>query len=97
MKNGRGEELENTMNNDPVSYLHGSAGIQPLLQEQLKGLKKGDKKTVHLPAASGLTNGDFIFEVIVDEVRIASPEEIQLGYPVTVAVQKCEADCDCYI
>ena len=61
MKNGRGDVLENTMNNDPVSYLHGSAGIQPLLQEQLKGLKKGDKKTVHLPAASGLTNEDFLF------------------------------------
>ena len=96
MKNSRGEVLENTMNNDPVSYLHGSTGILPLLQAQLEGLKAGDKKLVYLTAASGLTNEDFIFEVIVDEVRAALKEEVLLGYPVKVNVPKCEADCDCY-
>jgi FKBP-type peptidyl-prolyl cis-trans isomerase SlyD len=96
MKNSKGEVLENTMNNDPVSYLHGSATIQPLLQIQLEGLKTGDTKTVCLSAASGLTSEDFVFEVIVDEVRTASAEEILLGYPVAASVQKCEADCDCY-
>jgi FKBP-type peptidyl-prolyl cis-trans isomerase SlyD len=96
MKNSNGVILENTMNNDPVSYLHGSTGILPLLQAQLEGLKTGNKKLVYLTAASGLTNEDFIFEVIVDEVRAASGEEILLGYPVKVNVAKCEADCDCY-
>ena len=96
MKNDCGEILENTMNDDPVSYLHGSAGIQALLQSQLEGLKPGDKKIVYLTKASGLTDDDFIFEVIVDEVRAASNEEILLGYPVQLNVSKCEADCDCY-
>jgi FKBP-type peptidyl-prolyl cis-trans isomerase SlyD len=96
MKNSKGEILENTMSNDPVSYLHGSTGILPLLQAQLEGLKAGDKKVVYLTAAPGLTSEDFIFEVIIDEVRNALKEEILLGYPVTATVQKCEADCDCY-
>ncbi|MEP6947903.1 MAG: hypothetical protein ABI863_01450, partial [Ginsengibacter sp.] len=96
MKNSSGDVLENTMNNDPVNYLHGSTGILPLLQIQLEGLKAGDKKVVYLPAASGLTSEDFIFEVIIDEVRIAMKEEILLGYPVNINVSKCEADCDCY-
>jgi len=96
MKNSRGEVIENTMGCDPVNYLHGSAGIQPLLQAQLEGLRVGDKKTVHLAAKSGLTNEDFIFEVIVDDVRAASHEEIMLGYPVKLAVRKCEAACACY-
>ena len=53
-------------------------------------IKAGDKKTVYLTAESGLTNEDFIFEVIVDEVRAALKEEILLGYPVKLTVQKCE-------
>ena len=97
MKNSKGEILENTMNNDPVSYLHGSSGILPLLQVQLEGLKTGDKKIVLLTAESGLTNENFIFDVIIDEVRAAMEEEILLGYPVKITIQKCEADCDCYI
>jgi len=96
MKNSKEEVLENTMNNDPVNYLHGSTGILPLLQAQLEGLKAGDKKVVYLAAASGLTNENFIFEVIIDEVRAALKEEVLLGYPVKIDATKCEAGCDCY-
>jgi FKBP-type peptidyl-prolyl cis-trans isomerase 2 len=96
MKNSSEEVLENTMNHDPVNYLHGSTGIQPLLQAQLEGLRIGDKKTVFLLAESGLTSEDFTFEVIIDDVRAASSEEIMLGYPVKLTVQKCEAECSCY-
>jgi len=96
MKNSREEILENTMNHDPVNYLHGSTGIQPLLQAQLDGLRVGNKKTVFLLAESGLTNEDFTFEVIVDDVRPALSEEIMLGYPVKLTFKKCESDCTCY-
>jgi|SRR5664279_325261 len=89
MKNSKEDVLENTMNKHPVSYLHGSTGIQPLLQAQLEGLKAGSKKVVYLTAASGLTDEDFIFEVIVDEVRVALKEEVLLGYPVKLNVAKC--------
>lgn len=96
MKNGKEEILENTMDGMPVNYLHGSTGIQPLLQEQLEGLAEGNKKKVYLPAASGLTAEDFVFEVIIDRVRAALQEEILLGYPVEVNAAKCEDDCECY-
>ena len=96
MKNSREEVLENTMNLDPVNYLHGSPAIQPLLQVQLEGLKAGDKKTIYLNAGSGLTNEDFVFEVIVDDVRAAFPEEMVLGYPVKLTFKKCETGCACY-
>jgi FKBP-type peptidyl-prolyl cis-trans isomerase SlyD len=96
MKNSKEEVLENTMNAQPVSYLQGASGILTLLQEQLEGLKVGDKKIVYLKAASGLTGEDFIFDVIIDQVRAAMKEELMLGYPVQADVQACEADCDCY-
>jgi FKBP-type peptidyl-prolyl cis-trans isomerase 2 len=96
MKDAEGGILEDTMNATPVSYLHGAAGIHPLLQAQLEGLKAGDKKKVYLLKESGLTPGDISFEVIIDEVRLAMEEEILLGYPVARDAQKCEADCICY-
>jgi FKBP-type peptidyl-prolyl cis-trans isomerase SlyD len=96
MMNSQKLILENTMQAQPVSYLHGASGILTLLQAQLEGLKAGDKKTVYLKAESGLTAEDFIFDVIIDQVRIASKEEILLGYPVQANVPACEADCDCY-
>ena len=96
MKDSKGAVLENTMNAQPVSYLHGTTAILPLLQLQLAGLKPGDKKTVYLEATSGLTSEDYIFDVIIDHVRAALKEEILLGYPVQSSVAACEPDCECY-
>ena len=96
MKDEAGVILENTMNSHPVSYLHGGDGIQVLLQAQLEGLKAGDTATVFLDAATGLTNSNFSFDIIIDEVRAALDEELLLGYPVQITVQPCEADCNCY-
>ena len=96
MKDSRGEMLENTMNRDPINYLHGSPGILPLLQSQIEGLNAGDKKTVYLAAESGLINDDFTFDVIIDDVRAASKEEIILGYPVKLTLQKCDESCECF-
>jgi len=96
MRNSKGVVLENTMNTAPINYLHGSGGIQPLLQAQLAGLKAGDNKMVYLLQESGLTADDFSFEVIIDNVRAALPEEILLGYPVKIYTDKCEVNCVCY-
>jgi hypothetical protein len=96
MRNGKGVVLEDTMLAAPVNYLHGSGGIQPLLQVQLDGLKAGDKKMVYLLKENGLTDDDFSFEVIIDSVRTALPEEVLLGYPVKIDIDKCERHCECY-
>ena len=96
MRNGKEEVLENTLEGMATTYLHGSNGIQEHLQSQLEGLKVGDKKMVYLSKSSGLTADDFTFEVIIDQVREALPEELVLGYPVQLDSLKCEDDCDCY-
>jgi len=96
MRNGKGVVLENIMDAAPVNYLHGSAGIQPLLQAQLEGLKTGDKKMVYLLKESGLADDDFSFEVIIDSVRAALPEEVLLGYPVKIDTDTCGGECECY-
>ena len=96
MFNGRGELLENSMEGSPISYLHGTNGIQSILQEQLEGLSAGARKSVLLAKDSGLTDDDFSFDVIIDEVRDALPEELLLGYPVLPPAAACGDDCGCY-
>jgi FKBP-type peptidyl-prolyl cis-trans isomerase 2 len=96
MRNGNGDVLEDTMQSAPVNYLHGSTGILPLLQQQLLGLKPGDKKRVYLFRESSEADDDFDFDVIIDDVREALAEEIVLGYPVQITAKICEEDCVCY-
>lgn len=96
MKNGKGELLENKLNDQPVNYLQGSTSIQSLLQQQMEGLKPGDKKSVYLFSSSGLTTDDFVFDVIIDDVRAATDEEKLLGYPIQITTEKCDTDCECY-
>lgn len=92
MKNRAGEILEDIMNREPIGFLFGSNAIHETLQQQLLGFKAGDKVSLflHLSAYE-----DFVFEVIVDAVRLANNAELMLGYPLQSSA-KCEADCVCY-
>lgn len=94
MRNEKGEVLEDTMRSAPVNYLHGAAGILPLLQEQLEGLRRGDKKKVILPESNAGT--EYSFDVTIDDVWVATSEEIVLGYPLQTTAETCDDNCDCY-
>lgn len=96
MKNSAGTVLEDTMQANPVSYLQGGEKILLSLQEQMEGLKAGERKKVFLYQLPGSTAEDFVFDITIDAVRTALPEEILLGYPVQAAITPCEAGCDCY-
>jgi CobW/HypB/UreG, nucleotide-binding domain len=65
MKNGRGELLENRQ----TTYVHGSSAISPALQAQLEGLKPGQTKKVTIKKGDENADDDFIFEIIVENVR----------------------------
>ncbi len=95
MRNQDGVILENTMEGMPATYIQGSSGILPMLQQPLEGLKAGDRKKLSLPN-SVTGSGDLYFEVIIDHLRESLPEELMLGYPVLLNEKKCEEDCDCY-
>jgi hypothetical protein len=96
MRNGKDDVLEDTMQSSPVNYLHGSTGILASLQQQLEGLKAGDKKKVYLFKNNSEADDDFVFDVVIDDVREALPEEIILGYPVQITTAICSDDCICY-
>ncbi|HKO81656.1 MAG TPA: FKBP-type peptidyl-prolyl cis-trans isomerase [Chitinophagaceae bacterium] len=88
LKNSEGEEVENTITGSPVQYVHGAGKILPQLEILLKGLKAGDKKsvTVELPDI-------FHFNIEIDEIRMATTEEIEAGVPITR--DDCGPGCCC--
>jgi hypothetical protein len=84
------------MESSSKSYLHGAAGIDPLLQLQFEGLREEDKKIIYLKKENGQANEDFTFDVVIDQIRPALEEELMLGYPVVTDNLFCDENCICY-
>ncbi len=97
MRNSKGEELENNMHDDPILYLHGTGNILPELESGLIGLQPGDRKSFSISSddVPGLQD-EFHFEVVVDEVRKATEEELQKGRVIeSFPDEACGPDCEC--
>lgn len=88
MKNTEGEEIENTMTGSPIHYVHGAGKILPQLEILLEGLKAGDKKSLSIDLPE-----TFYFDIEIDQIRIATPEEIEAGSP--ILRNDCGPDCCC--
>ncbi len=58
LKDASGTFLENSEGQEPLSYLEGVGQIIPGLEKELKGLVKGDKKSVHVKAAEAYGEHD---------------------------------------
>ena len=88
IKNREGEEIENTFSGPAVQYVHGSGKILPQLERLLTGLTTGDKKEIVLELPD-----TFYFQVEIDDIRIATPEEMEAGNP--TETNDCGPGCCC--
>lgn len=96
MKDDRSNILENTLSGMPTRYLHGSDAISLVLQGQMSGMVVGEKRDISLSGASTESNGDYFFEIIIDTLRDATEQEIELGYPLENGNDDCPEDCECH-
>ena len=74
-----GEVIDSTEGKEPLAFTHGSSDIIPGLEDALKGMKPGDKKSVTLQPvdAYGEVNQDAITEMPLD--RFPEDFEAQVG------------------
>ena len=96
MKNSKGEILEDTFVGPAVRYVHGGKQVLPALQRKLEGAEAGEKKVIKLSKNEGIDgiDDDFTIEVVVQEVRLATPEELQNGLMPTFPARNCNSpDC----
>lgn len=78
LKDTGGKVLESSHGADPLSYLEGVGQIIPGLENALQGSKKGDKKTVHVPAAQAY--GEYDKNLVVQVPRAQIPKkDVQVG------------------
>ena len=97
MTNERGDLLEDIMNREPVDYLHGSGNILPALEANLEGLECGAQRSISVSFETNPDRKDsFHFEVIIDKVRAATPEELLQRKPLQpFSKEDCGPDCCC--
>lgn len=79
LKNDSGETLDQTSGSDPFFYLHGASNIVPGLEEELVGLKVGDKKTVKVAPEKGYGEINDQLKVKVGKESFPEGTEIQPG------------------
>jgi FKBP-type peptidyl-prolyl cis-trans isomerase SlyD len=71
-----GEVVDSTAGIDPISFLQGYENILPGLEQELYGLKIGDKKQVSLKAKDAY--GEIDPEAVVDVPRSDIPKDIPM-------------------
>lgn len=97
MSNGRGEVIENILGGPAISYIQGSGKILSALEGELDGMTHGEEKMIYLKKEDHETlDDDFRIEIVVDEVRSATNEELERGLvEQTVEEDVCGDDCIC--
>lgn len=93
MKNAAGEIMEDNINAEAIEYIHGSGNLLPSVEAEVTGLGIKDKKTFLL--SDEKLEGEFVFDVTIDNIRMATKEEIENGLPVKKPANECGPGCCC--
>ncbi|MBS1532244.1 MAG: FKBP-type peptidyl-prolyl cis-trans isomerase [Bacteroidetes bacterium] len=91
IKNGQGHVMVDIMNDGPFRYVCGSGGILPALEQNIRGMEQGAKKSFTLLKAEqpGLFE-DLYIDVVIDDVSNDIPEKA------AASVNNCDGgDCCC--
>ncbi|HLM72266.1 MAG TPA: FKBP-type peptidyl-prolyl cis-trans isomerase, partial [Polyangiaceae bacterium] len=98
----RGEAIDRTAEDNPLTYIHGYAQIVPGLEKALEGLKAGEKRSVVVEPdeAFGQRDDDGVFQVekedFPDADEVAAGDEFLAqgpdGEPITMRVLEVRKD-----
>ena len=84
MMNSKGEVLGDPGSFRSVDYVHGAGSVVPYLEAPLEGTEANEAKTFSV----NLNKKEYTFEVLVDDVRWATADEVASGQP-------AKKDCGC--
>lgn len=79
LKDSEGEQIDSSHGHSPMTYLEGAGQIIPGLENELKSLKKGDKKSVVVKAVEAY--GEFDDRLVFEIPRTQFPpsEKVSVG------------------
>lgn len=73
LKDSKGEVLESSVGDDPMMFLENAGQIIPGLESAMRGMQKGEKKTINVKAAEAY--GDYEQELVVQVPRAQIPKK----------------------
>ncbi|MEO5668752.1 MAG: FKBP-type peptidyl-prolyl cis-trans isomerase, partial [Bdellovibrionota bacterium] len=79
LTNNAGMELDQADRNDPFFYLHGASNIVPGLENELEGLKAGDKRKVSVKPEEGYGEINPNLKIKVERNAFPDGTEIEVG------------------
>lgn len=97
MKNSKGEVLTSLKECPTFTFLPGSGLILPALESKLIGMKKGEEKAVVVSPQEVEGLGEqFYFNILIDDIRLATEDEIRSGLaPTEDKTEDCGPACSC--
>ena len=93
VKNTAGEIMEDNTNAEAIEYIHGAGNLLPSLEAEVTGLGVKSKK-IFLLTDEALQD-EFTFDVTIDNIRMATKEEIENGLAVKKGTNVCGPGCCC--
>jgi hypothetical protein len=87
MMNSKGEVLGDDGYRSVV-YVHGAGNIVPYLERPLEGSKPSENRIFSV----SLNKKEYTFDVVVDNIRLATEKELALGQP---EINGCGCDGEC--
>ena len=87
MINSNGEVLGDNAYRSVV-YVHGAGNIVPYLEKPLEGSKASENRIFSV----NLNKKEYTFDVVVDEIRLATEKELTSGQP---GSKDCGCDGEC--
>ena len=81
LKNENGEQLDSSVGNEPLGYVHGRGYLISGLENQLAGHEPGDKFSAHIEPKDGYGEYDNNLIVELDRDKFEFDGEIQVGMP----------------
>lgn len=88
LTNDRGEVLDESFGDEPLSYVEGADQIIAGLEKRMKGLKVGDKKEIQVPAAEAYGVRDERMMLKVDRKEFPDPAKLEVGVHYEIQVSE---------
>jgi FKBP-type peptidyl-prolyl cis-trans isomerase SlyD len=79
LTNAEGKLLDSAPADEPLEYLHGSAGVLPMLERALNGMAAGDSFDVVIPPDQGFGERQPRLVEVVPRSRWPNPAELKVG------------------
>ena len=79
LTNSNGEVLDSASATEPLEYLHGAAGVLPMLERSLAGRVAGDSFDVTITPDQGFGERQPRLVEVVPRSRWPNPEELTVG------------------